>query len=81
MIPRYTLETFKYFDKELISEQPVKQQTSGNIVFVNDILERLKELRSEYLSDNDYRRRAVIEMLMQELGASISISTADITKK
>ena len=71
MIPRYTLETSKHCELETVHKQPLKQQTSGNIVFVNDVIEHLKELRSEYLSDNDCRRRHVVEHLLRELGMTL----------
>lgn len=42
--------------------------SKGNMVFVDDIMEYLKEKRSEFLSDDTPLRRSVIENLMMELG-------------
>lgn len=37
-------------------------------IYLSDLVERLKELRSEYLNDDDGKRRWVIEKLLRELG-------------
>lgn len=41
---------------------------NGNMVKVSDLLEYLREKRSEFLSDNDGARRFVIEDLIKQLG-------------
>lgn len=46
----------------------VNPSPTGKMVFVNDIMDYLKEKRSEFLNDNDATRRWVIEDLMKQLG-------------
>lgn len=41
---------------------------NGKMVKVDDLLEYLREKRSEFLSDNDGARRFVIEDLIKQLG-------------
>lgn len=46
----------------------VNPSPTGNMIFVVDIMEYLKEKRSEFLSDDNPLRRSVIENIMKELG-------------
>ena len=65
MIPRYSLDVTEVDHAIVASEQQVRKQSDGNIIFVNDLIKRLREL-AESKSHTD-RRRWVIESLIDEL--------------
>lgn len=63
MIPRYETELNRYL-------VPVKIPHEDDVVKVADLVERLRELRSQSLSDTTGDRRFFIEGLLRELGES-----------
>jgi hypothetical protein len=68
-IPRYCLECASV-DTDYVPEQYIRKSTSGNIIFVNDLIKVLRSNLSESpKSSFDKGVKETIESLLRDLGA------------